>query len=379
MEATGSAGQVRLAVSSYTEPVPHCAGCGRGVSIFALELATGRLALERVIPPAVCGANPSYLALSRGVLLVANETSDLARSTVRAIGGILGDEPRLLACAPVAGTAACHLCVAGEQLLVANYGDGSVVGFGLGQEGAALGEQAMRVSLGAGAAFPGAVAGRQEGPHAHAVIAAGRSAVFVTDLGSNCVWRIARDAGSGAWSATPQLAFAALPGAGPRHAAMHPTLPRLYVLNELAGSVTSLALGEGGSLSRLQDDVPLHAQLSGRPESAGAAIRAHPNGRWLYASLRAGQGGSCVSHFDVDGATGRLTFRAAVSTHATPRDFALVVADAEGGSDGRSYAVVACQDADDLLVFRISGDGSLEALPHEPMACESAVCVLPLV
>lgn len=376
--------KVAVAVGSYTEPVPHCPlARGVGVSIFQLDLVTGGLALERTIPTEVCGPNPSYLGGVRGVLLVANEVEDLARATVRAIGGI-ASEPHLLASAPV-GKAACHICVLDQHVMIANYGDGSVVGFELGQQGVEL-RRVLSASLGAGITFPGTVSNRQEAAHAHAVIAAGPEAILVSDLGSNCLWRLMRDGTGSSWSTS--LAFAAQPGAGPRHAVLHPVLPQfLYVLNELSGSVTGLFQGgsiRGSSaasvsplLRRLQEDVPLHPELSGRHGAAGAAIRAHPNGRWLYASLRAGQA-SCITLFDIDGASGRLTRRGSVNTHATPRDFALVVDVGHQGAASAAYAVVANQDADSLLVFRVATDGTLEPLPQEPTACASPICVLPL-
>jgi 6-phosphogluconolactonase len=99
-------------------------------------------------------------------------------------------------------------------------------------------------------------------------------------------------------------------GAGPRHLAAHPTLPVIYVVNELSSTVVALrqknAVGDGGEngegdgilellecdgggdvgdgyLSTLSDGDPRAGNDS---KTAAAAIRVHPSGKFLYCSNR---------------------------------------------------------------------------------------------
>jgi len=215
---------------------------------------------------------------------------DVERSTVRAVRVHDGSGPALLASVSAAGTAACHLCVlpgksdGRDLLLTANYGDGSVAGFELDLDSVeTLGRQVLRYALGAKVGFIDQDAGRQEGPHAHAVVVLGENIILVPNLGSNCVWRLSRSAGI--WAPATEVAFAAHPGAGPRHAVVHPTLRFVFAINELSATVAALGVGHDGVLTRLHEDLPLHPELSAQPASCAAALRLHPNGRWLYALL----------------------------------------------------------------------------------------------
>lgn len=377
-----------IAVGTYTERVPHCDGHGAGVHLFELGADDGRLTPRGVIGVGACGPNPSYLAHSGGTLYAANEVAEAERSTVTAVRLARTPGDPLIGRVPAGGTACCHLVPlrAGRALGWANYGDGTVGARDIRADGSLGDAPTLQCALGAGVRFPGPNSERQDGSHAHALLelpggagAGTGAALLCADLGSDAVWAWRAPAGSadggagagageqpaGGWgSQRPVRALAATPGAGPRHLALHPNGEWVYVLNELGASVSACVWdGAASALRRLCADVPLGGRggEDGEPvalaeggSAAGAAIRVHPSGRWLYASVRAAHR-SFVAQLSVDGRTGALALSGRhARAGATPRDFALAQ---PAGSGGACYAVVAYQDSDTLAVFRVDEDG----------------------
>ena len=136
------------------------------------------------------------------------------------------------------------------------------------------------------------------------------------------------------------------PGAGPRHLAFHPNGKFAYVLSEMESSVTAFAYkASNGSLSPLQTISTfsiLRKDQSGPKEAAEIAV--HPNGRFLYASNRAGI--DTISTFSIDPAKGTLKLRDEYPTMGkTPRNFAI---DPTG-----KFLLAANQASDNIVIFRI--------------------------
>ena len=109
--------------------------------------------------------------------------------------------------------------------------------------------------------------------------------LFVVSLQRQRLMRYAIDAGTHKLAALDPAAVQIPGNIGPRHMVMHPTQPRAYILGESQPLIhvatwdeakKNLVTGQGISL--LEDDATR--------ESAGAAIRVHPSGRWLFASQR---------------------------------------------------------------------------------------------
>lgn len=138
-------------------------------------------------------------------------------------------------------------------------------------------------------------------------------------------------------------------GAGPRHAAFHPTLPCAYVVNELDCTIAAYRYDRGtGALSPLQ-------WLPSIPESyfglgRASEIEVSGDGRFLYASNR---GPDSIALYAIDQTTG---FLSPAGWHAsggrTPRFFAL-------GPQGKTlYA--ANEDSDSIVALTVDGaSGSL--------------------
>ena len=117
---------------------------------------------------------------------------------------------------------------------------------------------------------------------------------------------------------------------------------KLYVASELVNTVTVFAE------SRMVQTVSLlPPQVKGSNTAAEIAI--HPNGRYVYASLR---GADNIVVFAIDPSTGLLTPKGRVRTGASPRFFMI---DASG-----KWLLAAGQDSNTITIFGIDpATGSL--------------------
>jgi 6-phosphogluconolactonase len=180
------------------------------------------------------------------------------------------------------GTAACYLDVnpAGNTVIVANYSSGSVAAFPV-QDNGSLSEAASFIQHEGSSVNPD----RQKGPHAHCFVTSpdGQFALSA-DLGLDkvLVYRL----GVGAKLTANDPPFARTPaGAGPRHLTIHPNGRSVYVINELANSVTVFDYSAtSGALTERQTISTLPGDFQGT--SYCADVRVTPNGRFLYGTNR---------------------------------------------------------------------------------------------
>ncbi len=260
------------------------------------------------------------------------------------------------------GVGPCHLAVdrAGTSVLAANYRSGSVAGFPLGADGR-LGEAAA-VMQHAGSSVNAA---RQEGPHAHSVtLDPDNRFVLAADLGLDRIVVYRFEPGGRLAPHDPPGACLA-PGSGPRHLAFDPAGRRVYVLNELASTVTAFRYDPArGALAAFQTVSALPA--SAAPGSMAAEIRVHPTGRWVYASNR---GHDSLAVFDLDPADGTLTLAIAEPCRgAWPRHFTLT-------PDG-AWLLAANERSDSVTVFRVDpATGRLAAIGL-PAPVPAPVCLV---
>jgi 6-phosphogluconolactonase len=140
---------------------------------------------------------------------------------------------------------------------------------------------------------------------------------FCTTLGSDSVMQFRFDAETGELAPNVPPAVSVAPGAGPRHLALHPDNRHVYLLNELDASVYAFEIDQQtGTLRELQT---LSAQPPQPVENPAAAdLHLTPDGRFLYASVRAS---STLAAFSVDPGTGRLEPAGQYATEEMPRGF----------------------------------------------------------
>jgi 6-phosphogluconolactonase len=230
-----------------------------------------------------------------------------------------------------------------RYLVVGNYGTGTVAVMPLQADGR-LSPVSQLVTL---KGTPGPDPVQQSSSHPHAVIFSPDGAhVIVPDKGFDKTFLFWFAAGR--LSPSEPASIGARPGAAPRHTTFHPSLPVLYVNNELDSTVTVFAWNAGG-VTEAQVISTIPDGHDGR--NTTAEIAASPCGRFLYVSNR---GQESIVLFQIAPETGRLTYAGYTPTGGRrPRFFAL------DPTAHRLYA--ANQDSDDITGFRID---PASGVPH---------------
>jgi len=207
--------------------------------------------------------------------------------------------------------------------------------------------------------------------------------VFAPHLGTDQVLQFVFDRKSGRLKANTPPLLQLAPGTGPRQIVVSPDNRFAYLLSELVGTVSTLALdGRTGLLglvgtesllppgSRLVPGMPRRgfdvpgADPSPRDASNdiwASDLHLTPDGRLLYALERTG---STITGFRVQRATGRLAYLASVPTERQPRGFAIdpsgrfVVVAGEKSELLSSYAIDRSSGALALVGRYATGKGS---------------------
>jgi 6-phosphogluconolactonase len=322
---------------------------GRGITTASVDATSGALTelhhTDTLVP------DPSYLTLTEGPGGSGSPGGRLYAVSERDTGGAAAfslddrERPALLGePTPVKGGGPTHLTIANGHLVTANYGSGSISSLPVRADGTLGSPASVHVHTGSGPEKK-----RQEGPHAHAVVAdpTGRWLLAV-DLGTDSVWIYdLREPGpEGEPMARTEAALR--PGTGPRHLAFHSSGDHAYVINELESTVTvcrwdaragaleavgetrtmpegaahernypsALVISDDGrfawAANRGHDSIAVLAldssgdcmELTGTVPCGGhwpRDLALHPSGRWLYA---ANERSGDVTWFDIDQASG---------------------------------------------------------------------------
>ncbi|MFI6345635.1 lactonase family protein [Streptomyces sp. NPDC050560] len=341
-------GGSRAYIGSFT------AAGGRGILTAARDTETGALGVLGATGDKL--PDPSFLAAGPGGDLVyaVSETADGAVAAFRAGPDGLRPQGEPVA---VGGSGPTHLCVFARHLLTANYGSGSVSAVSLRPDGTPFARASVLLHEGAGP-HPQ----RQQGPHAHQVVAApgGRFAVSV-DLGTDSV-RVCTLGPSGELKLHREVALR--PGSGPRHLVFHPTGSHAYVLNELAPTLTVCRWDRETGALQPDLEVPV---LPGVPdgEAAASGIVVSPDGRFLWTATR---GEDVVSVFALDPAGAAPALVGAVACGGRwPRDLAL--------APGGRHLYVANERSGDVTWFTLDADTGVPR--HEgAVSAPAASCVI---
>jgi len=257
------------------------------------------------------------------------------------------------------GKGPCHLAIdsSARMIAVANYGSGSTASFLLDKKGIPS-EPVTLLQHEGKSVHPQ----RQTGPHAHGVYFSGQS-LYVPDLGLDQTLIYRFDPATAVLSAAQPPFFRSTAGDGPRHLAIHPQQPWIYVVNELTNTVTHF-LREGETHTAQQSITTLPTDFTG--VNTTAEIEIHPNGRFLYASNR---GHHSIAAFSIDQKTGALSELGALVTDVkTPRHFAI--------APGGAFLLVAGQDSDNVQVLAIDPQSGKLAKTGHTLAVPSPICLL---
>jgi 6-phosphogluconolactonase len=350
-----------LYVGTYTED-----GRVDGIHRVDFDTRTGAL---RLVGSFNGGPNPSFLAIhpNRRVLYAVNETTErdgkpsgvVSAFTIAADGKLA-----LLNEQASEGGAPCYVSVDrdGRVLLVANYVGGNVALLPIRENGS-LGSAAHIVQH-RGPTGPNT--SRQEGSHAHCIRPdASNRWVLAADLGIDAVLLYRLDAAAGTLERVAGGETFVRAGAGPRHLAFHPTLPLVFVANELDSTVTTLRFdATAGRLTTVSTISTLPAGWTGT--SYVADIHVSPSGRHVYVSNR---GHNSIAVFMVATSAGGLVLEQTISTEGDwPRNFAL-------DPTGR-WLLAANQRSGSIVVFNRDPNTGRLTRSGQTLSVPSPVCLL---
>lgn len=250
-------------------------------------------------------ANPSYLALADSVIYAVSEAGGCG-----SVVALTKKDLRKLWELPSYGNSPCYVDVKGQFMAVGNYGSGNFVIYS-GDEPVA--------NVSHGDSLTGA--------NVHCTRFLGDE-LWVADLGRDklyvydCQGKLLRDMSTDV-------------GSGPRHFDFHPTLPVVYLLCEVSGSI--YVYSRNGE----QLQVAREGNLADNVGSADVHLTG--DGRFLYATYRGAENAIVV--YKVDG-QGYLQFVEKYPCGGLhPRNFVI--------APGDKYLLVANRDSNNIVTFEI--------------------------
>jgi len=322
---------LRVYIGTYT-------GSGsKGIYVAHFDPADGHFSAANL---AIDLESPSFLAVHPNQKFMYAVSENYGHGTVMALSINPDDSLTLLNTQSSGGKGPCYVTTdpSGRVALVANYGDGIFESLPITADGKLAGPASVIHDEG-----HSVNKSRQEGPHAHSINPdpAGHFA-FGCDLGLDHVQIFQLDTEHGTLTAD-QPAFAEVPpGSGPRHLAFHPNGRFVYVISEIANTITAFTYQPAtGEMKSIQTLSTLPADFHG--QSYCAEVQVHPSGQFLYGSNR---GDDSLALFTIDQATGQLTPHGQFKTGGkTPRNFRM---DPTG-----KWLMAANQDSGTVNLFRI--------------------------
>lgn len=348
----------RVYLGTYTGPL------SKGIYHSTLDLASGQLS-----PPQLSAEinSPSFVAIhpSRQFLYAVSEISDFQGKPLGGVSAFSIDAASgkltLLNQQSSGGAGPCHLVVdaAGKNVLVANYGGGSVASLPIDATGQISAASALIQHAGSSIDKS-----RQEQPHAHSInLDAANRFAFAADLGLDKVLIYKFDSSKGSLVANDPPAGVVSPGSGPRHFAFHPSGRFAFVNNEMTSAVTAFRYDGGkGSLTEVHTLSTLPQPVKG---NSTAETVVHPSGKFVYVSNR---GHDSIAIFSFEEASGKLTAAGHCPTGGkTPRNFNI---DPTG-----QFLLVANQDSNDVVTFRIDRTTGQLAAVGTKIEVGKPVCV----
>jgi 6-phosphogluconolactonase len=334
-------------VGTYTD------GTSKGVYAYRFDSKAGSMAPLGLMAET---PNPTFVALHpNGKFLYA--VNEVDRYDGKKAGSVTGwsidratGKLTLLNTVSTGGPGPCHLIVdaTGKTLMVANYGGGSFASMPIGADGK-LGEAASFIQD-TGSSVDKS---RQGEPHGHSVnLPKSNKFMLGADLGTDHVMVFKLDPATAKLTAADPPFVSVKPGSGPRHLVIAPDQKHVYVLSEMASSVTTFEFNAANAAMKDIDVVSaLPADFKG--QSTAAEIQIDATGRHLYTSNR---GHDSIAVFDIDPKTAKPKLVQNISTGGvTPRAF---VIDPSG-----NFVIAGNQKTNSITTFKINhATGKLTAV-----------------
>jgi 6-phosphogluconolactonase (cycloisomerase 2 family) len=332
---------------------------GDGIHVYRVEAETGVWTHVQHVGNLV---NPSFLVLRRDqryLYAVHGDESYATSFSVDRHTGFL----TLLNRVETGGRNGVHQAVdpSDKFMVVANYGTGNVSVLPVRPDGT-LGDQVQLVPL-PGLPGPNRIEQASSHPH-HIVFDPSGKFVVVPDKGLDRIFIFSFDPATGRLTPTEQGSAVARSGSGPRHAAFHPTLPVLFVLNEIGSSIVTYYLeAEHGGLRPVEILPTLPSDYTGENTTAEIAVSA--GGRFVYCSNR---GHDSIAIFAADAGTGLLTSIGWVSSRGRVPRFI--------GFDPSHRFLYAANEQSDTVVSWLADSSTGRLTPTEQVIRNASPCTI---
>jgi 6-phosphogluconolactonase len=338
-----NAQNANLLVGTYTQ------NGSKGIYLYYLDTATGTL-IEKGHTDAV--SNPSFLAISKDKQFVYAVNENEIGSISSFALNLEKNKLQLLNKVETKGAHPCHISISPDEknIFVANYSGGSLTSFHRFADGRLSNAQQFIQNEGA-SIHPT----RQTKAHVHgSFFSPDGKWLLVNDLGMDKTLLFNYQT-----AIHPPLKQSAMkdinanPGAGPRHLSFSKNGQRVYVLEELSGSISVYDFKKG-VLKLLQRDFTHPADFKDNPGSAD--IHISPDGKFLYASNRGTENNIVQYQIDQQGLLKIGTKKYTPSGGMMPRNFTM-------SADGK-WLLVANQASNNIVVFKRNlTTGNLTKMP----------------
>jgi len=365
---------VRLLAGGFTkdrEPLAYYNGHAEGACVLELNIVNGKLKL--LSGPHPMGTNPTFAAFDpvRGVAYFSNE--NLEKGCVYACRLERNGKLTTINSQPAEGNHPCFLAMTpdNKSVLCANYVSGDVIVFDTADDGSLL--KGSVTKLPADGPYPGAVAERQDAPHAHCYFPLGTAGFgLVADLGTDQLLCLrTKDGAVVGKSRFP-------PGSGPRHVAVSADARWVYVSTELSNTIAAVpADPDTGSLSPVAATLSLQPPGYDGPATTASHIDLSSCGQFAFVGNRMGVGldGGCK-----DCTEGTISV-IKLSPESPDEHLTLVECAALGGKVPRNFCVVGSwlivglQESSVIRSFAIGASGHLT--PAHELESPSPGCIVP--
>lgn len=330
---------VKLIASGYTDKG------GEGVYGLTFDTATNQFGPLHLLAK---NNNPSFGLQNKNIWYFVDETNEGQLLTYSKSKNDK-DELSFLQKVSVSGASPCYISKRkdGKYIAVANYSSGNLAVFALDAKGLPQGKPQLKQHQGTGPNTD-----RQEAAHAHwagwAQLADTHktTGIYVVDLGVDKIfWYPQNSKGE---LADGQVAYNAAPGDGPRHLAIHPQKPWIYVLNELSNTLSFTQQDSKGHLTEIQKISTLPADFKGKNTAAHIIISA--DGKHVYTSNRGDANSISVFTIADDG---KLKLAQTINSQGKVPRFFLLLEDAK-------KMLIANQESDNIVVMNVVENGQLE-------------------
>lgn len=338
---------------------------GEGINVYQINSESGAWAHIQLIKDTV---NPSFLTFDRNknyLYTVHGDCSEISAFKINKKTGKLTFVNKQ----STGGKNPVHLAVdaTNQFIVVSNYISGTLAVLPIDLDGS-LKELCDLIEIPGSPEEPEANLYAKQGiphPHHNPLDPTGRFFI-VPDLGFNRLYAYTLDSARGKLIVNDPAFADTGKGSGPRHVDFHPSLPYVYLANELDSTVATYHFDiQEGRLAPLQILSTLPENVFG---NTCAEVLVAPSGKFVYVSNR---GHDSIAIFSVNQNNGLLSpVDWEPTLGKTPRFFTL---DSSG-----QFLFVANEDSDTIVSFRVNANNGELISTGQVVQTGSPVCILPL-